>query len=112
MLSATRSRCILQERCGKHTVSCKKTSEIAGTWKQYSDRNLPGFSGGFLPTSRSFQQEPAENHWKKSEDIPPGILLPQNHRNYLEPAVSGPVCSTWVKIEMTTLNILCLLVSS
>ncbi len=34
---------ILQERCGKVTVSCRKAPEIAGTWKQYSDRKLFGF---------------------------------------------------------------------
>jgi len=32
---------------------------------------------------------------KKFEKFPAGILLPQNHRNYSEPAVSGPDCSTW-----------------
>jgi hypothetical protein len=31
------------ERCGKVTGSCRKTPEIAGTWKQYSDRKLSGF---------------------------------------------------------------------
>ncbi len=48
------------------------------------------FSGGFLSTSCAFRQEPAGNHRKKSENFPAGILLPQNHRNYPEPAVSGP----------------------
>jgi hypothetical protein len=33
---------------------------------------------------------------EKSEKFPAGILLPQNHRNYPEPAVSGPDCSTWI----------------
>jgi len=40
-------------------------------------------------------QESTGNHGKKSEKFPAGRLLPQNHRNYLEPAVSGPDCSTW-----------------
>jgi hypothetical protein len=53
------------------------------------------FSGGFLSNSCAFRQEPAGNHQKKSENFPAGILLPQNHRNYLEPVVSGPACSTW-----------------
>jgi hypothetical protein len=53
------------------------------------------FSGGFLSTSCDFRQETAGNHRKKSENVPAGILLPQNHRNYPEPAVSGPGCSTW-----------------
>jgi hypothetical protein len=38
MIPATGSREILQERCGKVTGSFRKTPEIAGTWKQYSDR--------------------------------------------------------------------------
>ncbi len=33
----------LQKRCGKVTGSCRKTPEIAETWKQYSDRKLSGF---------------------------------------------------------------------
>jgi hypothetical protein len=33
---------------------------------------------------------------EKSENFPVGILLPQNHWNHPEPAVSGPGCSTWV----------------
>jgi hypothetical protein len=53
------------------------------------------FSGGFLSISCAFRQEPARNHQKKSENFPTGILLQQNHRNYPEPAVSGPGCSTW-----------------
>jgi hypothetical protein len=40
------------------------------------------FSGGFLPTSCAFRQEPGGKHWKKSENFPAGILLPQNHRIY------------------------------
>jgi hypothetical protein len=43
MITATESRGILQERCGKVTESCRKTPEIAGTWKQYSGRKLSGF---------------------------------------------------------------------
>jgi hypothetical protein len=54
------------------------------------------FSGGFLSTSCAFRQKPAGNHRKKSENFPAGILLPQNHRNYPEPVVSGPDCSTWI----------------
>jgi hypothetical protein len=42
------------------------------------------FSGGFLPVSCAFRQEPA------------GILLPQNHRKYPEATVSGLDRSTWV----------------
>jgi hypothetical protein len=36
-------RGIQQERRGKVTGSCRKTPEIAGTWKQYSDRKMCGF---------------------------------------------------------------------
>jgi hypothetical protein len=43
MIPATGSRVILQERRGKVTGSSRKTPEIAGTWKQYSDRKLSGF---------------------------------------------------------------------
>jgi hypothetical protein len=53
------------------------------------------FPGGFLSTSCAFRQEPTGNHRKKSENFPVGILLPQNHRNYPEPPVSGLGCSTW-----------------
>ncbi len=54
------------------------------------------FPGELLSTFRAFWQEPALNHRKKSEQFPAVILLLQNHRNYPEPAVSGPGCSTWV----------------
>jgi hypothetical protein len=43
MIPATGFRGILQERCGKVTGSSRKTQDIAGTWKQYCDRKLPGF---------------------------------------------------------------------
>ncbi len=63
---------ILQERCGKVTVSCRKASEIAGTWKQYSGRKIFGFSsGGFLPTSCAFRQEPGEKHRKNPKNFRP-----------------------------------------
>jgi hypothetical protein len=32
---------------------------------------------------------------EKFEKLLTGMLLPQNHRNYPKPAVSGPDCSTW-----------------
>ncbi len=56
------------------TRSSRKTPEIAGTWKQYSSRTLSAFFSA-------------------------GILLPRNHRNYPESAVSGPDCSTWLCTE-------------
>ena len=84
MLPTTESREILLESCGKVTVSCRKTPEIVRI-----------FSDGFLPTSRTFQQESVGNHGKKFEKFSSGILLPRNHRNYVEPAVSGSGCSTW-----------------
>ncbi len=43
MILATGSRRILQERCGKITVSYRKAPKIAGTWKQYSGRKIFGF---------------------------------------------------------------------
>jgi hypothetical protein len=51
---------------------CRKIPEITGTWKQYSGRKS----------------------LEKSENFLPGILLPQNHRNYPETAVSGLDCPT------------------
>ncbi len=51
---------ILQERLGKVIVSCRKISEIAGTWKQYSGRILSKFFlVDSLPNSCAFRQEPA-----------------------------------------------------
>ncbi|CAF3940968.1 unnamed protein product [Rotaria magnacalcarata] len=48
----------------------------------------PDFSGEFLPSSGDFRQELIGNHRKKFEKFPTGTLLPQNQRNYPEPAVS------------------------
>jgi hypothetical protein len=90
MIPATGSRGILHERCGKVTGSCRKIPEIAGTWKQYSERKLSGF---FLVY---FCQILVLSGRKIFGFFPAGILLPQNHRNYPEPVVSGPVRSTWV----------------
>jgi hypothetical protein len=86
MIPATRSRRILQENTGNRwNMEAVFRPEIVRI-----------FSGGFLSTSCAFRQEPAGNHRKKSENFPSGILLPENHWNYPEPAVSGPGCSTWV----------------
>ncbi len=71
-IPATGSRGILQGRCGKVTGSCRKTPEVAETWKQYSARKL---SGGFLSTSCAFRQDPAGNHRTKSENFPAGYCL-------------------------------------
>ncbi len=65
----------------------------------FRTENFRLFSGGFLPTSCTFLQELVGKHWKKSEKFPARILLPQNHRNYPEPAVSGPDSSTWGLIK-------------
>ncbi len=73
---------------GKHRKSLELGSSIP-------TGNGPDFSGGYLPTSCAFRYEPAGNYRKKSENFLAGILLPQNHRNYPESAVSGPGCSTW-----------------
>jgi hypothetical protein len=55
--------------------------------EQYSGRKFFGlFSGGFLPNSCIFRQGLGRKHWRKSENFPAGILLPQNHQNYPEPA--------------------------
>ena len=57
--------------------SGRNTSEVTGTWKQYSDRKISGFfpvhSDHFPVLSR---QELVGNHRKKSGNFPAGILLP------------------------------------
>jgi hypothetical protein len=63
----------------------------------FHPENFRIFFGKFLSTSCAFRQEPVGNHWKKSDKFLAGILLPQNYRNYPQPAFSGPDCSTWVK---------------
>jgi hypothetical protein len=84
MIPATRSHGILQENTrNRWNMEAVFRPEIVRI-----------FFGGFLSNSCAFRQEPAGNHQKKSENFPVGILLPQNHRNYPEPAVSGPGCST------------------
>jgi hypothetical protein len=89
MIPATGSREILQENTGNRwNMKAVFRLEIVRI-----------FSGEFLSTSCAFRKEPAGNHWKKSENFPAGILLPQNHRNFPEPAVSGPGCSTWDAIR-------------
>jgi hypothetical protein len=83
---------IPQDPAGKHRKSLKHGSSLPSG--KFSD-----FTGGFLLTSCAFRQEPGGKQWKKSEKFPAGILLPQNYRNYPEPAVSGPDCSTWVRVQ-------------
>ncbi len=97
MIPATGSREMLKERSGKVTGSFRKTPEIAGTWRQYSDRKLSGFfpvdSCQFPVLSGRNQPEIIKKKW---DNFPAGILLPRNHRNYPEPAVSAPGCLTLV----------------
>ncbi len=72
MILATRSCGILQLRCGKVTVSCRKAPEIAGTWKQYSESEIGRiFSGGFLSISCAFRQKLVRNHWKNPKNFRP-----------------------------------------
>ena len=66
MVPASGSRRILQERCWKLTGSCRKTPEMAGRWKQYSGRKLPGF---FRWIPAKFLCFPAGTHRKSSEKI-------------------------------------------
>jgi hypothetical protein len=72
---------ILQERCGKVTVSCRKTPEIAGTWKQYSGRKLCGFFRWIPANFLCFLKGTGR---KSSEKNPAGMLLPC-------PAISGVI---------------------
>jgi hypothetical protein len=69
MIPTTGSYRILQERCGKVSVSCR---EISGPWKQY-------FRLEFSDDSRT---DPPGKHWnlsesteKKSERFLTGIIL-------------------------------------
>ncbi len=89
MIPATGSRRIVQERCGK----------VAGNrWNMeavFRPEIVRIFSGGFL----CFQAGTDRKSSEKAENFPAGILLPQNYRNYQEPVVFGPVCSTWEVIQ-------------
>jgi hypothetical protein len=59
------------------TGSSRKTLEINGnTEAVFRPESLWIFSVDFRLASRSFRQETPVNHWKKSENIPVGILLP------------------------------------
>jgi hypothetical protein len=77
---------ILQERCVKVTVFFRKAPEIAGTWKQYSDRKFFGFfpmiSDRFLTESAGSWQEytgknPDNFRPEYCFDVPaiPGVFL-------------------------------------
>ena len=90
---------IPQDTAGKmrdsHRILQGNTGNRWNVEAVFRSKIRPDFSGGFLPTSCTFRQELAGYHRKKSENFPSGILLPQNHRNHLEPDVSRPDCSTW-----------------
>jgi hypothetical protein len=66
--------------------SCRKDAEKPSypmgkhrKWKQYSGRKFFGyFSGEFLRVPCAFRWETVENHRKKSEKVPAGILLPSS----------------------------------
>ncbi|CAF3415963.1 unnamed protein product [Rotaria socialis] len=60
-------------------------------------------AGLFRRIPAKFRCFPAGTDRKSPENFPIGILLPQDQRNYSEPAVSRPDCSTWeVLIYLTT----------
>ncbi len=69
---ATVSCGILQERCGKITVSRRKAQEVEAVFRREF------FSDEFLRVPCAFLWETVGNHWKKSEKIPAGILLPSS----------------------------------
>jgi len=76
---ATISCGILQERCGKVTVSRRKAPEIPRKWKQYSGRKFFGFfpvNSCQLPVLADRKR--SEIIRKKSEKVPVGILLPSS----------------------------------
>ncbi len=94
--SGHRSWRILQERCGKVTVSCRKTLEIAETWKQYSGRKLSEFfpvDSCQLPVV-SFRNWP-EIIGKKSGTFPARKLLPCSSDFQCLPAGTGLCFLTW-----------------
>ncbi len=69
----------------------KSTLRYPGRWFRHPDpagkhRKL----SEFFPDN--FLCFPEGTHWKKSEKFPAEILLPQNHRNYRQPSVSGRCC--------------------
>ena len=87
------------ERCGKITVSRRKTREVAGTWKQYSGRKIFGV---FPYDSLS---DPAGKHWKltaihrkKIREFPAGILLPPSSDFPCFPVVSRRTATTCVVV--------------
>ncbi len=70
---------ILQERCGKVTVSRGKAPEIPRKWKQYSGRKFFGIfpvNSCQLPVLSGRKR--SEIIRKKSEKVPVGILLPSS----------------------------------
>jgi hypothetical protein len=60
-----------------------------------SHRILQESTGNRWNMEAVFRPELGGKHWKKYDKFPAGILLPQNYRNYPEPAVSGPDSSIW-----------------
>jgi len=78
-IPATISCGILQERCGKVTVSRGKPQEIPRKWKQYSGQKFFGFfpvNSCQLPVLSGGKR--SEITRKKSEKVPVGILLPSS----------------------------------
>jgi hypothetical protein len=90
----SKRRIISQDDESSHPILQESTGNRWNTEEVFRSENFRIFSGKFLSNSCAFRQEPARNHWKESEKFPAGILLPQNHQNFSEPAVSGPDCST------------------
>ncbi len=91
-IPATISCGILQERCGKVTVSRGKAPEIPRKWKQYSGRKFFGcFPVNSCQLPVVFGRKRSEIIREKAEKVPVGIVLPS----------SGvfPVCFRCVPVE-------------
>ncbi len=73
--------------------SCRKTPEIAGTWKQYSDRNTVSTKSPKSPGTGSFQAGlfdlggTSKNHFHQEIEIVLSLLIHQ-----MQP-VSGYYCN-------------------
>ncbi len=93
------------EPVGKTRNKHRFLQEYSGNrqkWKQYS---RPEYC-------RFFRWIPTVSHWKeqgfyrktpeKAEIFRPGILLPWNLRNFMDPSISLPDCSTWVVFPFRT----------
>jgi hypothetical protein len=100
MILATGSRGILQERRWKVIGSCRKTLEIGEHGSSIPTGNCPDFPQQIPANFLCFPVGNGRKWFEKSENFPPGILLPQNYRKTRELAglfdLGCSVCATQV----------------